>query len=91
MTPQLALVRIEVLAHDAGLHPGLVRRLVSMGAVEPEAPDAAAQLARMSRLRRDLGVNWAGAILAGELLTRIDELMARVDELEARLSWTRIG
>jgi hypothetical protein len=77
----LTVVRVEVLAHDAGLHPDLVRRLLSMGAVEPGAPDAAARLALMSRLRRDLGLNWAGAILACELL-------ARIDELEARLSWT---
>jgi hypothetical protein len=39
-------------------------------------------LARVVRLRRDLGLNYAGAILACDLLTRIDEL-------ETRLSWTR--
>jgi len=47
-----------------------------------DAPDAAARLARTVRLRRDLGLNYAGAILACELL-------ARIDDLEARLSWTR--
>jgi hypothetical protein len=83
-TARLAVVRAEVLAHEAGLHPELVRRLVALGAVEPGADDAAATLARIARLRRDLGLNWAGAILVSDLLTRIDEL-------EARLSWTRIG
>ena len=75
------VVAIEGLAHDAGLHPELVRRLIRLGAVEPDAPDGAAQLALIVRLRRDLGLNYAGAILASELL-------ARIDELERRLSWT---
>ena len=75
------VVAIEVLAHDAGLHPELVRQLIRLGAIEPDAPDGAARLARIVRLRRDLGLNYAGAILACELL-------ARIDELETRLSWT---
>ena len=80
----LKLVAIETIAHDAGLHPDLVRRLIRLGAVDPDAPDAAARLARTVRLRRDLGLNYSGAILACELL-------ARIDDLEARLSWTRTG
>jgi hypothetical protein len=40
--------------------------------------DAAARLARCERLHRDLGVNYAGAILACQLLARIDELEARL-------------
>jgi hypothetical protein len=78
----IKVVGVQVLAHDAGLHPELVRRLIRLGAVEPDALDAAARLARVVRLRRDLGLNYAGAILACDLLTRIDEL-------ETRLSWTR--
>jgi chaperone modulatory protein CbpM len=65
---------IEVLAHDAGLHPELVRRLVRLGAVDPAERDAAAHLAAVVRLRRDLGLNYAGAILAYELLERIERL-----------------
>jgi hypothetical protein len=80
----IRVVAVEVLAQDAGLHPDLVRRLLRLGAVEPDAPDAAARLARTVRLRRDLGLNYAGAILACDLL-------ARIDELETRLSWTQIG
>jgi hypothetical protein len=79
----IRVVAVEVLAQDAGLHPDLVRRLLRLGAVEPDAPDAAARLARTVRLRRDLGLNYAGAILACDLL-------ARIDELETRLSWTQI-
>jgi hypothetical protein len=79
-----ALVRLEVdvLADRAGLHPELVRRLIRLGAVDPDAIDAAARLARVSRLRRDLGLSYGAAIFACDLL-------ARIDELEARLRWTR--
>jgi hypothetical protein len=84
MAPGTALVLIDgnALARRAGLHPETVRRLVALGAVDPGASDAAAKLARITRLRRDLGLNYAGAILACELL-------ARIDELEARLKWTQ--
>jgi hypothetical protein len=78
----IVVVDLDRLAHDAGLHPELVRRLISLGAVDPASPGAAARLARIIRLRHDLGLNYAGAILAFELL-------ARIDQLEARLSWTR--
>ena len=85
------LIEVEVLAHEAGLHPELVRRLVRLGAIEPEggtrsAPlfprEAAARIARLVRLRRDLGLNYAGALLACELLARIDELEARLARYE---------
>ncbi|MCW3001018.1 MAG: hypothetical protein JWQ20_316 [Conexibacter sp.] len=66
---------IDELARDAGLHPDVVRRLVRLGLVSPPFPDdAAALLARAVRLRRDLGLNYPGAVLASELLVRIDEL-----------------
>jgi len=75
--------QIDVLARDAGLHPDLVRRLDRLGALDGSSPrEAASRLARIVRLRRDLGLNYAGAILACELLVRIDEL-------ERRARWTR--
>jgi hypothetical protein len=82
-----SLVALEVLAREAGLHPDLVRRLIALGGLEPSggttrAPlyprDAAARLARISRLRRDLGLNYAGAMLACDLLARIEALEDRV-------------
>jgi MerR HTH family regulatory protein len=85
------LIEIEVLAREAGLHPELVRRLVRLGLVDPRggtarAPlfprDAAARLARAMRLRRDLGLSYAGAVLASDLLARIDELEARLRRYE---------
>ena len=71
---------------------------VRLGLVEPaggtaRAPlfprDAAARLARAMRLRRDLGLNYAGAVLACELLARIDELEERLRRYEPRRTATR--
>src|SRR5207302_7920444 len=85
------LVETDELSHEAGIHPDLVRALVRLGLLEPaagtvDAPrfprDAAARLARAMRLRRDLGLNYAGAVLACELLARIDELQARLRRYE---------
>jgi hypothetical protein len=78
MATAITTTTVGVLSHDTGLHPDLVRRLIRMGAVDPAALDAAARLAQITRLRRDLGLNYAGAILAGELLARIDDLEARL-------------
>jgi hypothetical protein len=80
----VAIVRraspVEALARDAGLHPELVRGLVRGGWIALDEP--AGRLARAMRLRRDLGVNLAGALLACDLLDRIEELEGR---------WTRIN
>jgi DNA-binding transcriptional MerR regulator len=81
------LIEVEVLARETGLHPDVVRRLVRLGLVEraggtAQEPlfrrDAASRLARALRLRRDLGLNYAGAALASDLLARIDELEERM-------------
>jgi hypothetical protein len=85
------LVEIEVLAHEAGLHPDLVARFVQLGLLEPRIGadsvarfprDAAGRLARADRLRRDLALNYAGAVLAVELLARIDRLEERLSRYE---------
>jgi hypothetical protein len=85
------LVEIEVVAREAGLHPELVARFVQLGLLEPQIgpdsvarfpPDAAARLARAARLRRDLALNYAGAVLASELLARIDQLEERLRRYE---------
>ena len=49
------------------------------------------------RLRRDLGLNYAGALLACDLLARIDDLEARLRLYEQKqdrpevTAWTRIS
>lgn len=86
------LVELSVLAQEAGLRPELASRLVALGLVEPLggtersplfAREAAARLARAERLRHHLALNLAGAVLACELLERIEDLDARLAAREA--------
>lgn len=66
-----------------------VRRYLEFGLLEPEQPrppapgarfdpTSAARVARAERLRRDLNLNYAGAVLVVELLERIGELESRL-------------
>lgn len=80
------LVELAVIARQAGVRITLVRRYVEFGLLEPAsgpsqtplfAPSSASRLAKAERLRRDLGLNYAGAVLACELLDRIRELEDR--------------
>ena len=76
-------LQIETLARAADVHPELVRRLVALGFLDaPSAYADGPRLARAVRLRRDLGLNYAGALLACELLDRIEELEARLRRYE---------
>jgi hypothetical protein len=77
------LLPADVVASQAGLHPELVRRLVRIGFVDiadgtPDeplfGPEVPALLARAVRLRRDLGLDYSGALLVCELLDRIQAL-----------------
>lgn len=76
-------VELAVIARQAGVRVSLVRRYVEFGLFEPASgtrkpplfePSSASRLAKAERLRRDLGLNYAGAVLACELLDRIREL-----------------
>jgi hypothetical protein len=84
--PTLALVRmngrLDALARDAGMHPDLVARFIRLGLVDPAEAGAGARLAQAARLRRDLGIGYSGAVLACQLLARIDELEARLRRYE---------
>lgn len=81
-----APVELAVIARRAGVRIALVRRYLEFGLFEPHPelreaprydPGSAARVARAERLRRDLGLNYAGAVLVCELLDRIRELEAR--------------
>lgn len=83
MSVEEPAVELVVLARQAGVRVSLVRQYLAFGLFEPcggaeltpvYAPGCAARLARAERLRRDLGLNYAGAVLACELLDRILEL-----------------
>jgi hypothetical protein len=82
------LVELTVLAREAGIRTESASRFVTLGLPapsggSPRAPlfrrDAASVRASVERLRSELGLNHAGAVLAYELLARIEELEARLE------------
>ena len=103
LAPRGGLVGIDSLAREAGLHPDLVRRLIALGLIEAGGGSTTAPLFRRQdavlltravRLRNDLGVNYAGAVLAVELLSRIEQLQwrlavrARTQTQQEVITWT---
>jgi chaperone modulatory protein CbpM len=79
-------LELAAVAQRAGVRIAIVRRYLEFGLLEPHAhaadtprydPRSAARVARAERLRRDLGLNYAGAVLVCELLDRIRELEDR--------------
>jgi hypothetical protein len=86
------LVELRVLAREAGLRTASASRFLALGLLErrggtEEAPlfgrEGASCLAAAERLRRELGLNHAGAVLAYELLARIEDLEARLSSAPA--------
>ena len=84
----IELVELRVLAREAGVGRSAAGRFVALGLLEPIGGsaarplfprNAAGRLASAARLRRDLGLNYAGAVLASELLVRIEELERRLE------------
>ncbi len=81
-------VELTVVARQAGVKIVHVRRYLEFGLFEPHPsaandaprfdPRSAARVARAERLRRDLGLNYAGAVVVCELLDRISRLEARL-------------
>ncbi len=81
-------IELTVVARQAGVQITVVRRYVEYGlfedrtaaspVVEPRFDErSAALVARAERLRQDLDLNYAGAVLVSELLDRIQELEGR--------------
>ncbi len=84
------LLSMEELATLARLHPEMLDRLVKWGLVDPEESEpellfqetVVPRIWRIMRLRRDLGINWAGI---GVVL----DLLDKIDELEREIAWLR--
>jgi chaperone modulatory protein CbpM len=88
---------LDGFASSAGLHPELVRRLVTLGLVQATRDgvgelwfthDELATVARIQRLRSGLSLNYAAIGLVLDLLDRIDDLERA---LHARPGWSQQG
>ena len=84
---------LEFVAASCGTKRSLVARLVHQGLIEtldskagePRLPRRAVmQLRRMQRLRRDLGVNFAGAAVILDLVQRLEQLNRELLEMQER-------
>jgi chaperone modulatory protein CbpM len=85
---------LDVVAETVGARHSLVMRLAERGLIDtvdsgtdgPRAPRRVViQLRRMQRLRRDLGVNYAGAAVILDLVGRIEQLNRELAEMHRRL------
>ena len=83
-----------VVAETIGARRSLVVRLAQRGLIEtiesgedePLVPRrVVVQLRRMQRLRRDLGVNFAGAAVILDLVARIEQLSRELAEMNRRV------
>jgi chaperone modulatory protein CbpM len=84
---------LDVVAETVGAKRSLVVRLAQQGLIETVEHGAGetlaprrvvVQLRRMQRLRRDLGVNFAGAAIILDLVGRIEQLNRELDDLRLR-------
>lgn len=77
-----------------GVHPDLVERLERLGLIDRVHRDphdgepvfhreAVPLIEKVLRLRKELGINFAGVGVVLELLSRIEQLEARIRQLEA--------
>ncbi|MGH3382173.1 MAG: chaperone modulator CbpM [Actinoallomurus sp.] len=92
---------LETFAHDAHVHPELVRRLVALGVLDADRDaygalwfgrDQLAAVARVQRLRAGFALNYAALGLVCDLLDRIAVLEAaqrhHVQRSTGGRSWT---
>ena len=86
-------VSCESVAQTVGARRSLVLRLAQQGLIEtveggadePLVPRRVViRLRRMQRLRRDLGVNFAGAAVSLDLVARIEQLNRELGERQKR-------
>jgi chaperone modulatory protein CbpM len=78
-----------------GARPSLLSHLVRLGVLETISDESeepllrsrsVLRLRRMARLRRDLGVNFAGAAVILDLVDRIERLNREIEEMHSRSS-----
>jgi chaperone modulatory protein CbpM len=83
---------VATVAEIVGTRPNVITRLLRLGvletiSVESEEPmlrsRSVLRLRRMARLRRDLGVNFAGAAVIVDLVDRIEVLNREIAEMNS--------
>jgi DNA-binding transcriptional MerR regulator len=83
----------EALAEYAGVHPEYLERLVDYGLIDPIrrsgseirfGASAVLRVRRISRIKKDLGVNLSGVAVILQLIDRLHELQKELEELRAR-------
>jgi chaperone modulatory protein CbpM len=88
-------LRLDVVAQRTGLHPELLRRLVTLSVLDANrdvagelwfAPNVVVTIGRIQRLRAGLGLNYAGIAVVLDLLNRIQELETELGRRPA--PWT---
>ena len=82
---------LSELCHACGIHAEQVFELMEFGVIQAQGRDPNSlrfrgvcihRIRRTQRLKRDLGVNIAGAALALELLDEIDELNREIRKMK---------
>jgi DNA-binding transcriptional MerR regulator len=88
-----SVLSLHDLADAAGLRVELVEKFVEYGLIEPVTPKGSSllfsvsaidRLRRIMRLRRDLGVNLAGAAVILDMRGRIEGLRKELEDLRRR-------
>jgi len=88
------LCRIEEIAKRANMSQSSVRRYVKLGLITPVNKErgcyllketAVSRIARIQRLKRDLGVNLSGIGIILDLLDRIENMERQLSELKLKL------
>ena len=85
-----AVLGLRELCRLCGLEVDQVEALVAEGVAEPLTGRtgwhfravSVARVRRAAALHRDLGLNWAGAALAIELLEELEQLRARLQQAD---------
>jgi len=85
----------DVVAEIIGARRSLVARLAEQGLIETQTSETGElllrgnvilRLRRMQRLRRDLGVNFAGAAIILDLVERIQQINSELVEMHRRFN-----
>ncbi len=83
----------DIVAETVGARRSLVARLAQQGLIETIESETGevllprrvvVQMRRMQRLRRDLGINFAGAAVILELVGRIEQLKRELAVMDRR-------